>query len=434
MISTEKLREKERAVLVGVELPGQPNGECRENLNELAQLARTAGLEVSGSLVQDRERIHPAYFIGTGKVNELHDLVQEADAGVVIFDEDLSPAQTRNLEKMLGVKIIDRTILILDIFAKHAHTREAKTQVELAQLQYLLPRLTRQWSHLSRQVGGIGTRGPGETQLETDRRLVRNRIEKLRSALSRIDRQREVRRKNRRGIFRAALVGYTNVGKSTILNLLSGAEVLVENQLFATLDSTVRRVHLDRDHPVLISDTVGFIRKLPPHLVASFKSTLDEVREADLLLHVVDVHHRQFRSQMSTVMSILEELDVHRKPILIIFNKIDLLDEMGALPALKAQYPDSVFISASRLIGVEGLKRQLIQFIEKSFVKERLLVPLRLQKFLHYIHSVAAVEELQYHEAETEIVFRCSRPVHSQIIKRFRSLLTENDDRLVKKE
>lgn len=367
-------------------------------------------------------------------MNELRDLVKETDAGVVIFDEDLSPAQMRNLEKMLGVKIIDRSILILDIFAGHAQTREAKTQVELAQLQYLLPRLTRQWSHLSRQVGGIGTRGPGETQLETDRRLVRTRIEKLRSALSQIDRQRAVRRKNRRGIFRAALVGYTNVGKSTILNLLSGSDVRVENQLFATLDSTVRRVNLNADHPVLISDTVGFIRKLPPHLVASFKSTLDEVREADLLLHVVDVHHQQFRQQMHTVMSILEELDLHHKPILIIFNKIDLLEEMGALSALKKQYPDSVFVSASRLIGVEGLKQQLIRFIEKSFIKERLLVPLQLQKFLHYIHSVAAVEELHYHESETEIVFRCSRPLHSQIVKRFRSLLAENNRQTIRKE
>ncbi len=418
MISISKDHTKEKAVLTGVELPGQLNRETRENLKELEQLSFTAGLDVVGEMIQERQKINPAYFIGSGKVEELNILLKSRDAGVVVFDEDLSPAQIRNLENALDAKIIDRSSLILDIFAKHARSREAKTQVELAQLQYLLPRLTRQWTHLSRQVGGVGTRGPGETQLETDRRLIRKRIEKLRSELSQIDKQRTVRRKNREDSFRAALIGYTNVGKSTVMNLLSGSEVLVQNQLFATLDSTVRRVQLDNDHQILLSDTVGFIRKLPPHLVASFKSTLDEVKEADLLLHVVDIHHTHFREQMQTVMQVLEELDSHRKPILIIFNKIDLLDEMGIIGSLKSQFRNSVFISAARHIGIESLKQNIVQFMERNFVTARLTVPMEQQKFLHYIHSVALVEDQKHEGMETEITFRCSRQIYNRILQK----------------
>jgi GTP-binding protein HflX len=264
LINLDTISEKQNAILIGLELPGQKREETKENLEELTRLAQTAGLEVKEVIWQSRQKINPAYFIGPGKVEEVTRLVEETESGIIVFDEDLAPAQIRNLEKSLEVKIIDRSTLILDIFAKHAQTKEAKTQVELAQLQYLLPRLTRQWTHLSRQVGGIGTRGPGETQLETDRRLVRRRIEKLRQELSRIDSQRRVRRQNREGNFRVALIGYTNVGKSTIMNLLSGSDVLVENQLFATLDSTIRNVKLNNSHHILLSDTVGFIRKLPP--------------------------------------------------------------------------------------------------------------------------------------------------------------------------
>ncbi len=409
-------------MLVGVLLPHLAKGEFQENLKELEQLTRTAGSKVEAVVMQERSRINPAHFIGSGKVEELQARLNETNADLVVFDEDLSPAQIRNLERMFGVKIIDRSTLILDIFARHARTREAKTQVELAQLQHLLPRLTRQWSHLSRQVGGIGTRGPGETQLETDRRLVRQRIEKLRDELARIDRQRATRRKNRSNIFRISLVGYTNVGKSTIMNLLTGSELLVENQLFATLDSTVRRLELEDGTPVLLSDTVGFIRKLPAHLIASFKSTLDEVREADLLLHVVDVSHPYFREQMHAVMSVLEELGVHRKPILIAFNKIDKLSEMGIIQALKTQYRDSVVLSAVRQIGLEGLKKALLNFIEKNFISGELTVPMEHQKFIHYIHSVAVVEEQEFQDSSVRIAFRCDRPQYNQIILKYKGL------------
>ncbi|MFZ0389726.1 MAG: GTPase HflX [Calditrichia bacterium] len=434
MYIPQQYREKEKALLAGVSLPGQVSGNIQENMRELQQLARTAGLEVVDSMVQDRQQIHPAFYIGGGKVNELKQRVQSEKVDVVIFDDDLGPAQIRNLEKQLSVKIIDRSSLILDIFARHARTREAKTQVELAQLQHLLPRLTRQWTHLSRQVGGIGTRGPGETQLETDRRLIRKRIEKLRVELGQIDRQRATRRKNRQGIFRCALIGYTNVGKSTLMNLLSGSEVLVENQLFATLDSTVRKVYLNSDHQLLLSDTVGFIRKLPTQLVASFKSTLDEVMEADLLLHVVDTSHPHFPEQMQTVMSVLEELQVHHKPVLIVFNKIDRLEELGLLQSLKKQYPQSVFVSAVRHIGVERLKQKLLELVEQNFVREQLTVPVAHQKFLHYIHHTAAVEEQKYLNSAVEITFRCDPKTYQQIMQRYRQIKRKARENLKSKE
>jgi len=378
-------------------LPDQQNGEYEENLKELEQLARTAGLEICGNLTQERQRINPAYFIGSGKVNELSELIQTTGSNVVIFDEELSPAQIRNLEKVLKIKVIDRSTLILDIFAKHARTREAKTQVELAQLEHLLPRLTRQWSHLSRQVGGIGTKGPGETQLETDRRLIRTRIEKLRRDLATIDRQRTVQRKNRKKLFRGALIGYTNVGKSTIMNMLSGSQVLVENQLFATLDSTIRRV-------------------------ASFKSTLDEVREADILLHVVDITHPQFREQMHVVMNVLEDLGVHQKPMLIIFNKIDKLKEIGFIGTLKKQYPSAVFISAIRHIGVESLKKALIAHIEKEFILGQLEIPIQHQKFIHYLHSVAVVQSQEYLGDLVNISFKCHRTIYWQLLAKYQNI------------
>ncbi|GAB4377263.1 MAG: GTPase HflX [Calditrichia bacterium] len=422
MFTPEKITEHERSVLVGVVLPGQSHRECQENLQELELLALTAGLEVCASLIQERQKINPAFFIGSGKVADLNLLLRSRDANVVIFDEDLSPAQIRNLEKALNVKIIDRSTLILDIFAKHARTREAKTQVELAQLQYMLPRLTRHWLHLSRQVGGIGTRGPGETQLETDRRLVRKRIEKLRSELSQIDRQRIVRKKNRDRFFRAALIGYTNVGKSTIMNLLSGSHVLVEDQLFATLDSTNRRIRVNDDHHMILSDTVGFIRKLPHHLVASFKSTLDVVREADLLLHVVDAHHARYAEQMQTVMEVLEELGAHQKPIILIFNKIDLLPDANHLQQLSTKFPQAVFISATRHLGIEALKQRLVRFIEKEFRTFRLSIPIQNQKLIHYIHSVTAVVEQHYVDTTAELTFRTTHEIYHKILKKLNGL------------
>ncbi len=428
----EEMKNLERGILVGISLNGHTEWSCEETLDELEQLAITAGVEVLGRVTQARDRIHPAYYLGSGKVEELQRLVQSTDAQVVIFDDDLSPAQIRNLEKALDRKIVDRSTLILEIFARHARTREAKTQVELAQLQHLLPRLTRQWAHLSRQVGGIGTRGPGETQLEVDRRLVRRRIETLRRALQQIDRQRSVRRKNRQDIFRVALVGYTNVGKSTIMNRLSGSEVVVRDQLFATLDSTVRRVQLNHDHQILLSDTVGFIRKLPHQLVASFKSTLEEVQEADLLLHVVDASHPHFRHQMQSVMKVLEELDAHRKPILLVFNKIDLLKDLEILDTLKNQYPESVFISAFRNLGFETLKRAIIQSIEKDFVLRKIRVPYHMQKLIAYIHATTVVENEEFLDKSVEFTFRCTAAVQNRILNRLHR--TDQSNREQKKK
>jgi GTP-binding protein HflX len=414
-MQVEEIEREQKAILIGVTLPGQMLEEKLDHISELAQLAETAGLRVADRLLQEREKIHAAYFIGPGKVNELREVVSESQPAIVIFDDDLSPGQIRNLEKVLNVRVIDRSTLILDIFAKHARSREAKTQVELAQLQYLLPRLTRQWTHLSRQEGGIGIRGPGETQLETDRRLIWRRIEKLKLDLGKIDKQQTIRRQNRKNIFRVSLIGYTNAGKSTLMNLLSGAGVLVEDQLFATLDSVVRKVPLEGTQEILLSDTVGFIRKLPHHLVASFKSTLDEVRESDLLLHVVDIHHQHFREQMQVVMKILEDLDSHLKPILIIFNKIDLLGNSGILPALRKEYPDSVFLSATRHIGVESLKKRIKEILEKNFVSLSLRIPLQEQKLIHYIHSLARVENILYDGDQVEIELKCDQETLSKI-------------------
>lgn len=396
----------EKAILVGVVLPKDRRWEVDEYLSELQQLAATAGVEVVDQLVQDRQRLDPATFIGSGKVEELQQMVNGYQAKAVIFDEDLTPAQIRNLEKAIKAKIIDRSTLILDIFAKHARTRTAKTQVELAQLQHLLPRLTRQWTHLSRQVGGIGTKGPGETQLETDRRLIRTRIETLRRELAKIDRQRQTRRKGRQESFRASLIGYTNVGKSTIMNLFSGADVLVEDQLFATLDPTVRQVPLDSTHTILLSDTVGFIRKLPHQLVESFKSTLDEAVEADLLLHVVDVSHPAFHDQVQVVNEVLEEIGAAQKPVLMVFNKIDRLKEKTMLPALQQQYPQAVFISATRQIRTEKLKQELVRFMEKNFVKTTVKIPLRHAGLVNQIYAMAVVLQQKYTDNEVILTFK----------------------------
>ena len=286
-------QESERTVLVGIITQTQNETKANEYLDELAFLAETAGAEPVKKFLQRLEYPNPVTFVGAGKLQEIKDYVEENEIGLVIFDDDLSPKQLKNIEKELQVKILDRTSLILDIFAKRAQTANAKSQVELAQYQYLLPRLTRLWTHLERQRGGIGMRGPGETQIETDRRIILDKISRLKAELKQIDKQKEMKRKNRGKMVRVALVGYTNVGKSTLMNLLSKSEVFAENKLFATLDTTVRKVIID-NLPFLLTDTVGFIRKLPTHLVESFKSTLDEVRDADLLVHVVDISHPSF--------------------------------------------------------------------------------------------------------------------------------------------
>jgi GTP-binding protein HflX len=314
--------QTERAILVGLITPEQNDQKVEEYLDELAFLADTAGAEPVKRFRQRMDYPHPVTFVGPGKLQEIKAYAEEHEIGLVIFDDELSAKQLRNIEKELQLKILDRTSLILDIFARRAQTAHAKTQVELAQYQYMLPRLARLWTHLERQRGGIGMRGPGETQIETDRRIILTKISKLKQDLIDIDKQKSTQRKNRGKMVRVALVGYTNVGKSTLMNLLSKSEVFAEDKLFATLDTTVRKVIID-NLPFLLSDTVGFIRKLPTDLVDSFKSTLDEVREADMLLHIVDISHPGFEEQIEVVNKTLADIDSANKPTILIFNKVD---------------------------------------------------------------------------------------------------------------
>lgn len=365
----------ERAVLVGLITPQQGETKANEYLDELAFLADTAGAVTIQRFLQRLDNPNPRTFVGTGKLEEIKQYVLDNEIGMVIFDDDLSTKQVSNIEKELQVKILDRTSLILDIFAKRAQTANAKTQVELAQYQYLLPRLTRMWTHLERQRGGIGMRGPGETQIETDRRIILDKIARLKAELKSIDKQKSIQRKNRGKLTRVALVGYTNVGKSTLMNLLSKSDVFAENKLFATLDTTVRKVIID-NLPFLLTDTVGFIRKLPTHLVDSFKSTLDEVRDADILVHVVDISHPQFDEQIEVVNKTLQEIcESKDKPMIMVFNKIDAfsyipkdeddltprtrenisLDELKATWMAK-MHDNCVFISAKQQINIETLK------------------------------------------------------------------------------
>lgn len=367
----------EKAVLVGVIMQGQEESEVKDNIAELDFLVETAGAVSIKQVIQRIDTPNPSTFIGKGKVLEILSFIEESGVDMVIFDDELSPTQLRNLEAEFGVKVLDRTNLILDVFAKRAKTAYAKTQVELAQYQYLLPRLAGRWTHLERQRGGIGLRGPGETEIETDRRVIRNRIARLKEELARIDRQMAIQRSNRGGLVRVALVGYTNVGKSTIMNLLSKSEVFAENKLFATLDTTVRKVVI-ANLPFLLSDTVGFIRKLPHQLVEAFKSTLDEVREADLLLHVVDLSHPGFEEQLDVVNQTLVEIGASDKPTVLVFNKIDAYrwnekDEDDLLPPDKfntslsslqkswmaKKNVQSIFISAKQKTNLNQLKMLL---------------------------------------------------------------------------
>jgi GTP-binding protein HflX len=393
--------------------------EVDESLTELSLLADTAGAEVVGRITQDRDHPEPATFIGKGKVEELHLRLKEEAIPLVIFDDDLSPAQVRNLERLMECKVLDRSGLILDIFASRAKSSEAKTQVELAQLEYLLPRLTRQWTHLSKQFGGIGTKGPGETQIETDRRLIRTRISILKEKLGRIAKQRVTQRQGRTKHTRTALVGYTNVGKSTLLNLLSGSDVFVENRLFATLDPTTRLVPLDSAVSILMTDTVGFIRKLPHHLVASFKSTLEEITEADILLHVVDISSPYFEDQISVVQETLEDLGAGDMPTLIVFNKIDLLHDRSILPTLSENYPNCVFISAARGINILGLKESVAHMLEQEFLVEEIVLPDSKQKIIAQLYDVGEVLERTYEAEKVKMKIR----IHRRDKERFLQML-----------
>ncbi|MFN3596122.1 MAG: GTPase HflX, partial [Rubricoccaceae bacterium] len=387
---------RETAVLVGVQTPDTTPAALADGLDELALLADTAGADTVERLTQALPKLQTATYIGKGKVDELKALVEAHRADLVVFDDDLTPVQARNLEKALGakehaVKILDRSGLILDIFARRARSSQAKAQVELAQLEYLRSRLTRAWTHLERQKGGIGMRGPGETQIETDRRLIGARIAVLRKQLERIDRQRTTQRKGRAERTRVALVGYTNAGKSTLMNALADAGVLAENRLFATLDATTRLVHFAPNKPVLLSDTVGFIRKLPHALVESFKSTLDEVREADVLLHVVDASHPHFEDHVRVVRQTLEELGARDKPTVMVFNKVDVLEERGVLEALQAEYDGATFVSALRGIGLDELRRRVLALVEADYEERTALLPLTEARARAHVHRVAEV-------------------------------------------
>ncbi|MDB5121173.1 MAG: hflX [Sphingobacteriales bacterium] len=346
----------ERAVLVGIIRTGETEEQTREYLDELKFLVDTAGGETVHSFTQRMQKPDRATFVGTGKLEEIRDYVKAEEIDIVVFDDELSPSQLRNVENELQVKILDRSNLILDIFAGRAQTSQAKTQVELAQLQYLLPRLTRLWTHLERQKGGIGMRGPGESQIETDRRLILNKISLLKERLKEIDKQNETQRKNRNQLIRVALVGYTNVGKSTIMNMISKSDIFAENKLFATLDTTVRKVVIE-NLPFLLSDTVGFIRKLPHHLVECFKSTLDEVREADILIHVVDISHPSFEDQIFTVNETLKELGVVDKEMITVFNKID---------AYKGEEPDPQ--EEQQILTLDDFKRSWMGTFNKPAI------------------------------------------------------------------
>lgn len=380
--------ENERTVLVGLVTQKQSEAKVNEYLDELEFLAKTAGAEPEKRFIQKLDYPNPRTYVGTGKLEEIRQYVEEHEIGLVIFDDDLSSKQVLNIEKELKVKILDRTSLILDIFAKRAQTATARTQVELAQYQYLLPRLTRMWTHLERQRGGIGMRGPGETQIETDRRIILDKISRLKEELKDIDKQKSIQRKNRGNMTRVALVGYTNVGKSTIMNLLSKSDVFAENKLFATLDTTVRKVTID-NLPFLLSDTVGFIRKLPTHLVNSFKSTLDEVREADLLMHVVDVSHPNFEEQIEVVDKTLSDVcGAAQKPQILVFNKIDAFkytpkDPDDLTPATRENMSledfkktwmakmnnNCVFISAKDKTNIDQLKELLYEKAKEIHVE-----------------------------------------------------------------
>ena len=406
---TEETRQ-EKAILVGVIRPGFKKDMVEESLQELALLADTAGVRVSDRLLQVRKKLDFATLIGIGKVRELGQACEEQDADLVIFDDELSPAQVKNLERELKKKILDRSNLILDIFANRARTREAQTQVELAQLEYLFPRLTRQWTHLSRQEGGVGTRGPGETQLETDRRLIRKRIDFLKRELTVIERQRQTRRKSRHTFHQVALIGYTNAGKSSLMKALSDSDVFIEDRLFATLDAKIRQFELPGGEAVLLIDTVGFIRKLPHHLVASFRSTLEEISEADLLLHVIDISHPHADHHIQTTLDLIKDLNLHEKTRILVFNKVDALKDRSILQRFNQHYENSVYVSAVTGLGLRDLLERIQSDLRTSEEDVTVRLPVHASRTIDFIYQWAQVLHREY-EGNTAVI-RYRAPAH----------------------
>ena len=411
----------EKAILVGLYSAETDREVANEHLDELEQLVLTAGGITVRKVLQNRKRPDPATYIGKGKLNDLASLAGTDEADLIIFDDDLSPTQSRNIQKTTEAKVIDRSGLILDIFASRAKTAASKMQVELAQLQYLLPRLTRLWTHLSRQKGGIGTKGPGESQIETDRRLISKRIATLKEKLEKLDRQRNTQRKGRDLVPRAALVGYTNAGKSTLMNSLTSTNVLAEDKLFATLDATVRRLDIG-GQPFLLSDTVGFIRKLPHGLIESFKSTLDEIREADVLIHLIDGSSTAVDEYIDVVRQTLKELEVDSRPTLMVFNKADKITDPEQMVALRNQYPQAIFISAEQRVGLQRLEEEIVALLNKEFITKALVLPLDDYSTVAMIHDIADVLDKRYEEDGVHMTFR----IHDTQWKRLRQKMDRN--------
>lgn len=406
---------KERAILIALVTEDYSKDQVEEHLEELELLTNTAGAITVFKIMQERYRPDPAYFIGKGKAEEVAQLIELNDVQLVIFDDDLNATQARNLEKLFERKVLDRSGLIFDIFASHAKTREAKTQVELAQLQYMLPRLTRAWTHLSKQYGGIGTKGPGETQIETDRRIIRTKISKLKENLKKITAQQATKSAGRIDQITACLVGYTNAGKSTLLNRLTDAGVLTEDKLFATLDSTTRSFEIEKNKKILISDTVGFIRKLPHHLVASFKSTLNVVKDADLILHVIDVSNDFFEDHIKVVDSTLEELNSHKKMQIKIFNKVDALKDKNRMDYVSKQNKNSILISAERGINISNLKKMLLNIYEQNFVTGKVELKHHESKMVSKLYGIAEIVSADYEDDKIVITYRANKSVNDKI-------------------
>lgn len=403
------IKTPEKAILVAINPERETLERIEEYLDELEMLADTAGAQTVFKVIQQNERKNPAFYVGKGKAEEIKELAEMNDVNLIIFDDDLTPTQVRNLEKLTEKKILDRSGLILDIFAAHARTNEAKTQVELAQLQYMLPRLTRAWTHLSKQYGGIGTKGPGETQIETDRRLIRTRIAKLKEKLKKIESQSQTRTLGRKGLVTASLVGYTNAGKSTILNLLTEADVLAENKLFATLDSTTRALELDKGKKMLLSDTVGFIRKLPHNLVASFRTTLNVVRDADIIIHVVDVSHPYFEDHIKVVEETLQGLKCDKITTVLVFNKVDALENKEKMEYVKNKFPNSILISAVKGFNISKLIAKLTEIWEEGFVEEQISLHNSKTKIVAQIYELAEVLEKRYEDDRVLITYRADK-------------------------
>ena len=416
-----EIRKSENAFLVGVSHGDQTTEVVKEHLSELKMLAETAGAKVVGQITQKLRKINPQYFIGKGKALQIIEQAKILNVKLIIFDDELNPGQVKNFLRLAkNIKIIDRNGLILDIFRKHAQTREAKTQVELAQLEYILPRLTRQWSHLERQMGGIGTlAGMGESQIEVDRRLIRQRISKLKKNLTYIEKERQTQSKRRKDEYRVALVGYTNAGKSTLMRALSGEDVFIQDQLFATLDTTIRKVQLDKYHSILLSDTVGFIRKLPHDLVASFRSTLLEVLESNLILVVLDAASDQVNEHLKTIGEVLKELGAERYEALTVLNKIDLISENGKMNYLKRKYPDAILVSAKDQLRLDRLIAEMTKSMNADYETVEITFSYEQGKELAKAQENVEVLERHYQNDSIKLKIKGRRNRVNQIINRY---------------